>query len=152
MVITIVYWKLSSKKWQSGGQFISSSLWIACHQPTGWTVINVDSSSNTMVTITRPLQPQEPVSRHSWAGLGLAPTVTLQRFVCLYQNMARCMRILSRRQKHVQYFQFAERFCVSNFHRLLPMWTGVNHSLLLFWGPYGTTTKCETNSVLQDLC
>jgi len=46
----------------------------------------VDSSSNTMVTITRPLQPQEPVSRQSSAGLGLAPAVTLQRFVCLYQN------------------------------------------------------------------
>ena len=72
-----------TKRWS----FFFSSLWIACHQPTGWTVINVDSSSNAMVTITRSLQPQEPVSRQSSAGLGLAPTVTLQRFVCLYQNI-----------------------------------------------------------------
>lgn len=62
------------------------------------------------------------------------------------------MRILSRRQKHAQYFQVAERFYISNFHHLLPKRTGVNHSLILFWGPYGTTTKCETKSVLQDLC
>lgn len=129
-----------------------SSLWIACHQLTGWTVVNVDSSSNTTVTITRPLQPQKPVSKQSSAGFGLAPTVTLQRFVCLYQNMARFMSILSRRQKHAQCFQVAERFYVSTFLQLLPMWAGMNHSLLRFWGPCDTTTKCETKPALLDQC
>lgn len=79
-----------TKRWS----FFFSS-WIACHQPTSWTVINVDSPSNTMATITRALQPQEPVSRQSSAGHGLAPTVTLQRFVCLYQNItAHTWRVL----------------------------------------------------------
>jgi hypothetical protein len=81
----------------------------------------VDSSSNTIVTITRPFQPQKPVSRHSSAGFGLAPTVTLQRFVFLYRNMARFMGTLSRTQKHAQCFQVAERFYVPNFRQFLPM-------------------------------
>jgi len=132
-----------------------SSLWMACHQPTGWTVINVDSSSNTMVTITTALQPQEPVSRQSSTGLGLVPIVTLQRFVSLYQN------ITSYTWRAVWESYPADR----NMHNIFRSLKGFTFqisitcyiceqgwNIILFWWPYGTTTKCETKSILQNLC